>query len=901
MATHLLATKFFVPPPAKNLLMRPRLLERLNECLLPGCRLMLVSAPTGFGKTTLVSTWVANLKATNELRPLSFAWLSLDKGDNDPVIFWSYVVNSIRTHEDKIGKRALTLLQSQPPTKIDAVISSVINDLAEIQDECIMILDDFHLIRTQDVHESLSFLVEHAPPKFHLVILSRTDPPLPLALLRGRGQFQELRLEDLSFSDEEATAYLNDRLSLALPDGDIATLNSKIEGWAAGLQMAGISLQGKADPSRFIQTFSGSNRYILDYLTDEILDQQPAEVQDFLLHTSILERLSAPLCEAVTDGSGNAHTMLKYLEKNNLFLIPMDQERLWYRYHHLFAEILRLKLTKKSPDMVPILHKRAAVWYEANGWIEEAISCFQTMNDKQEVARLIEQNALRMIKQGSVSALQKSVRLLPEELIHQRPWLCILLAWFYNSQSKVAEAEPLLNQAENLIQPMDVDGPAAEMLGILYSLRAEIFHTRGDNPGTIETAQKALALLARSTATGYGSALYCLGRGYYAMGDLDHAIQAWSEFIHSYQASGIYNAYAPIISMYCHTLTIQGKLQEVSREYEQAIYYMRSLDIDRFFISGNVYNGLGMLAYQKNDIEKAYGYVAEALKQNRRWGNPNAIAVSLAYRAQVQIAQGNFDGAWKDLQELDRIEQTYTPYFDVKSIFLNCRIRYQLAKGDIPGAASLVKDSGLHSSAPPSFHREQNHITLSRVLIAQGNFEAANNILCLLADAARAGGRFGRLIEILNLYAVCLYALDKTPQALQMLQSSLDLAEPEGYVRVFLDLHKPMAQLLTLALQQRNHLEYIRRLLDAFPPSDLQVPKQQRAPDENIDLVEPLSQREIEVLRLMATGLANKEIAQRLSITVRTVKYHATTIYTKLNVDRRSQAIEKARELGLLH
>lgn len=900
MATPLLATKLFVPPPAKNLLIRPRLLEKLKESLLPGCRLMLISAPAGFGKTTLVSSWVVNLKVANDSLPLSVAWLSIDKRDNNTITFWLYVVNALQAHEDKLGKRAITLLQGQAHANIDTVISLLLNDLVEIQNEFILILDDFHLIQTPAVHQSLSYFIEHAPPKFHLIILTRTDPPLPLALLRGRGQLQELRLEDLRFLDDEAAAYLNDRMGLALPDEDIANLNNKTEGWAAGLQMASISLSGKADPSRFVQTFSGSNRHILDYLTDEILNQQPPEVQNFLLHTSILERLSAPLCESVTDGSGNAHTMLEYLENSNLFLIPMDQERHWYRYHHLFAEILHLKLTQNSPDMLPILQRRAAMWYEANGRIEEAISYLHAMKDNQEVARLIEQNVLQMIKQGSVSFLQKSVRLLPEEIIHERPWLCILLAWFYNNQAMMAEAEPLLNRAEELIHKMGMDASAGEMLGILYSLRAEILHTQGDYAGTIETANKALGLLTPSNATSHGSVLYCLGRGYYATGNLDYAAQTWSKFIHSDQKAGIYNAYAPIAGIYCHILTIQGKLKEAYKEYERSRAYMHSSDIDRFFISGNIYNGLGMLAYQKNDIEKAYEYVTEGLRQNQQWGNLNAIAVSFAYRVQVQIAQGNLDHAWNDIQDLDGIEQMYTPYFDVKSIFLNCRVRYQLARGNLSAAVGLVQERGLCSDVPLSFQCEQDHIILSRVLVAQGKFMEAESLLQRLADATQTGGRFGRLIEILNLRAICLNALDQSSQALQLLQSSLDLAEPEGYVRVFLDLHEPMAQLLALALQTGIHPEYARRLLDSFPASTLKNPMPLNVRERNINLVEPLSQREIEVLQLMATGLANKEIAQRMSITVRTVKYHATSIYTKLNVERRSQAIEKARELGIL-
>lgn len=438
MPAPLLITKLFIPHPGKNLVIRPRLLKKLDESQLPDFRLTLLSAPAGFGKTTLVSTWVTGLKSTEDGHSPSVAWLSLEEGENDPIVFWSYVVTAIHAQKRDVGNRALTLLRASQPPSLEIILSLLVNDLVDIQDDLILVLDDFHFIRTPSILQSLSFLVDHLPPKFHLLLLSRTDPALPLALLRSRGQLMEIRLVDLRFSNEEAATYLNECMQLSLPDMAVNILNAKTEGWAAGIQMAGISLLGREDPTQFVQTFSGSNRYILDYLVDEILDRQPAEVQTFLLYTSILEQMCASLCDAVFEGSGNARVLLDQLERANLFLVPLDRERNWYRYHHLFADILRLKLTHSSPEMIPVLQKQAAKWFETKGMLSEAVYYFHIAKDDDALARLTEQNALSLIKKGNSADLRKWIRLLPQTIIENRPWLCILLAWSHISQAEQA-------------------------------------------------------------------------------------------------------------------------------------------------------------------------------------------------------------------------------------------------------------------------------------------------------------------------------------------------------------------------------------------------------------------------------------------------------------------------------
>lgn len=900
MFSPLLATKLFVPPPVKSLVIRPRLLEKLNGCLQPRCRLTLVSAPAGFGKTTLVSTWADGLKSLDDRPSPITAWLSLDEGDNNPVVFWSYIITALQAQNKGVGKRALTLLQSSQPPSQETIVSLLANDLVEIPGDLILVLDDFHLIRIPAIHQALFFLIDHLPPLSHVLILSRTDPPMPLALLRSRGQLLEVRQADLRFTNEEAVAYLNDQMKLSLTYEDVDTLNAKTEGWAAGIQMAGISLLGREDHSRFVQTFSGSNRYILDYLTDEILGHQTAKVQTFLLYTGILEQLSASLCVAVVGGSGDAQALLEQLEKANLFLVPLDQERHWYRYHHLFAEILRLKLSRSSPELVTVLQKRAAQWYEAEGMLEEAVYYTHAARDDDGLMRLIEKNVGPMRKKGRGIIIRGWAQLLPEELVLSRPWLCILSAWSHVSRSDVAGAEPFLDRAEQLVKEQELNENTREMLGTIYALRTEILHTRGDITGTLKMARQAVNLLDPADIGNLATVNYSLARAYYASGDLDRADQVCSDIISPPVNATVHGVYAIISGIHGTILAIKGKLREAVNTYRLAIDTMIANDIDQFFGSGNPYGGLGMMTYQRNGLEEAETLIDESLRHYQRWGILNAMAVGLSNRAIVRTARGNLEGALADTREAKQIIQGNKQYFDVSSIVLASSVRLYLAKGDIDALTLLIDEDKLRSDDPLTFQREQDHLSLCRVLIARSKLVEADGLLQRLAEDARAGCRFGRLIEILNLRAVALQGLGKTAEALQILETSLTLAEPEGYIRIFVDEGRVMATLLELAIRKGIYPVYAGSLLKAFDIPGQQEKQSKDIQKNNLGLLDPLSRREIEVLQLIAAGLINKEISQRLSISVRTVKYHTTNIYAKLEANGRMEAIVKARDLGLL-
>jgi LuxR family maltose regulon positive regulatory protein len=899
MSAPLLATKFYVPPPGKYLVDRAHLLQKLDGCLQPGCRLTLLSAPPGFGKTTLTSAWVAHVSSMQSQRLPHIAWLSLDDGDNDPAVFWTYVVSALQIAQAGMGQQALNLLEAGSPPNLEGVLASLVNSLVELSNPFILILDDYHLIRIGEVHKSLSFLIAHMPPPFHVLLLSRTDPPLPLALLRGRGQLLEIRLADLRFSSEEAALYLNEGLKLALLPEAVTLLNTKTEGWAAGLQMAGISLQGRPDSTQFVQTFSGSDRHILDYLSDEILDRQPDEVRTFLLHTSVFERLSAPLCDAVLGESADWRAFLERLEKANLFLIPLDNERIWFRYHHLFADLLRAKLAQSDPALTAVLQKRAAAWFEKNGMLEEAVFYTHAARDDDNLARLVEQNILPLIREGRIATLSRWRRLLPEGLVLSRPWLCILSGWLLVTRSEFEKAVSYLDRAEELLRPGMPATETSEMWGILYSLRTPVLQNRGDMPGTIQTAHRAMEFLDPDEIVARSSADYALGQAYYASGDLVQAEQVWSEFAGHAVRAGIRSIYAILNSVRSNLLAVRGRLQEAIDLNRQTIDYMVANDVSRFFGSGAPYVNLGILTFQRDDLVEAAKAVDEGVRQNQGWGNLNTIALGLSHQARLRIADGDLDAAGACLRDAKQILQRFRPYFQVSNHYLACCVNYYLARNDIASAVNVVTENGLRNDDPLSFPREQDHITLSRVRIAQERYAEAEGLLGRLAQAAQAGGRFGRLIEILNLRALALRALGRGPEAIQALETSLALGQPEGYVRVFVDHGQPMAALLEMAAQRGIQAEYANRLLAAFPASSRQTPSSMNVQKGNLHLIEPLSAREIEVLRWIETGLSNKEIAQRLSISVRTVKYHTANIYSKLAVTSRSQAVAKAREIGL--
>jgi len=545
MTTPLLQTKLYIPPIRREVVPRLRLIERLNASLRR--KLTLVSAPAGFGKTTLLSEWIHAIGARQAAgretiqsaaspfspplsSPLRVAWVSLDKDDNDATRFLFYLIAALQTNETNVGEGVLMALQSPQPPPVESVLTDLINEVIDIPGHIVLILDDYHLITAQPIHEALTFLLNHLPPQLHLILSTRADPPLPLVRLRGRGQLNELRATDLRFSPTEAAAFLNDVMGLGLSAEEIAALDARTEGWIAGLQMAALSMQGREDVSGFIKSFSGSHRFILDYLVEEVLDQQSSDIRGFLLRTSILERMSAPLCDAIT-GRANSQTILAQLEQNNLFLNHLDDERHWYRYHHLFADLLRKRLGATQPDILPALHLHASEWYEKSGLTAEAVNHALAIDDVERVSRLIAGNAFAMMDHGELATLVARLDALPEEMIKSQPWICVARAWAFIYAGQMDALEALLLDAEEALwkvptNDISFDEPIA---GHIVSIRAYSIALKGNMPRAAALAREALVYLPEQDLTARGWTASLLANALRWSGDLTGANQAFAE------------------------------------------------------------------------------------------------------------------------------------------------------------------------------------------------------------------------------------------------------------------------------------------------------------------------------------------------------------------------------------
>jgi LuxR family maltose regulon positive regulatory protein len=905
MTAPLLRIKLFFPPIRPGLVPRPHLLERLDAGL--HCKLTLICAPAGFGKTTLLSEWAADTH-----QPIG--WVSLDNGDNTPMRFWTYVIAALEGLLPGVGDAARSLLHAPQPSPIELVLTTLINDIttamegnrrvddyekpAPIEAQSrpyTLVLDDYHAIEAPPIHAALAFLLDHLPTNLHLVIATRADLPLRLSLLRARGQLVEIRAADLRFTVDEAAAFLNQTIGLKLSEKDVAALERRTEGWITGLQMAALALQGipaEAEQTRFVEAFSGSHRFVLDYLVEEVLSQQSADVQDFLWQTAVLERFTAPLCDAVT-GQDNGQTMLATLDQANLFLIPLDDDRRWYRYHHLFADLLRAR-SRDDADWVR-RHRRAAEWYQAHGFTEDAFEHWVKAGALAEAAALVETQALTHLNQGQTTLVLAWVDRLPTDLVASHPWLLIFRAWGLLLTGEVTAVPACLGQAE---QAATAAAAASEVAGHLAAMRAYMAAIQGDVSTTIAQAQQALAQLRPDDLAIRSVVAFVLGGMHLLVGELVAAQSAFTEAAQTGQAADNRHVAVPAWCAVAYLQLDRGQLREAEATYHKALDLAMTQRKRPLPLAAQPYNGLARLAYERNDLIAASEWLDKSLRLSRQWHSPETTVYSLLARAAIHRAQGSLDEATAAWQEAAAVAETSALTPLSASRLTATRQELWLATGDVAAAARSASGRGVTADTPLSYVREAEHVALVRILLAQGRAGEARALLGRLAAAAQKDGRSGSLIKLLALQAVVYQTQRQMEQARSALGHALSLAGPEGYVRTFVDEGLPMARLLTeIKTEGGRTAVYADKLLAAFP--DLEA-EPSVIGDQGSAMVEPLSDRELEVLQLISIGLSNQAIADELVVALGTVKAHTAAIYRKLDVSSRTQAVARARALGLI-
>ncbi|HSK90842.1 MAG TPA: LuxR C-terminal-related transcriptional regulator [Euzebyales bacterium] len=916
MAGPLLETKLYVPSPRRALVPRPRLRDRLGRG--NQATLTLVSAPAGFGKTTLLAEWLAASGSDGR----GTAWLSLDRGDNQPTAFWTYLVAALRTAAPGVGADALALLQSPQRPAIDVVLAVLLNELTTVPHDVVLVLDDYHVIDARDIHDGIAFLVDHLPAHVHLVIAGRADPALPLARLRARGDLVEIRAADLRFTPDEAAAFLNQVMALDLSVTDMAALETRTEGWIAGLQLAALSLQGRDDVAGFIAGFAGDDRYIVDYLVEEVLQLQPEPMRSFLLHTALLDRLSGALCDAVT-GRDDSQAVLQALERDNLFVVALDDKRHWYRYHHLFADVLRVRMLAEHPDQIPVLRRRASEWYEQHGMPAEAIRHALAGEDFARAADLIEPTIPAMRRSRQDARLRAWLEALPADLVRVRPVLSIGLVGVLMASGELERVEGPLRDAERWLASdpewadmftstgggNGADAGSVEMVviddegyrrlpGTIEMYRAALAHARGDASATVRHARRAIDLspdddhLNRAAAAGF------LGLASWASGDLEAAERAYATCMaglrrvgHDADVLGSAIALADI-------RRAQGRLGEAMRTYERALQLVPPHGRSAPRGTADIHVGMSEVHRERNDLHAARQQLRHAEELGEHVGLPQHRYRRRVAIARILQAEGDLDGALDSLDEAERLYDG-SDFFPYAQPIPALRARVQVARGDLGAALGWAREHGLSVDDAVSYLREFEHITLSRVLLARstgeqagGDLHDATRLLARLLPAAQAGGRTGSVIEILVLQALAQHARDDRAAALAALQRAVTLAGPEGYVRVFLDAGPAIASLLTAAAKQGTARTSVRRLLAAAGRTDHDSPLTQ-------DLVEPLSERELDVLRLLGTDLDGPGIARELVVSLNTVRTHTRNIYRKLGVNNRRSAVRRAEELNL--
>lgn len=905
METTLLRTKLQAPQPRQGEVVR----TRLGDLMARGTKskLTLVSAPPGFGKSTLVGEWAAAWGSD-----LAVGWLSLDSTDNDPTTFWSYVVAAMRTAAPNVGAAAVAALEAEP-SQIELAQRALTNDLAAASDSVVLVLDDYHFIDRADIHEALSGWIDRLPSTAHVVLTTRSDPPLPLSRWRARGELVEVRARDLRFTSDEAEEYLTGTMGLALSERDVHALEARTEGWIAALQLAALSMRGRDDIASFIASFAGDDRYVVDYLVDEVLARQPEDVRSFLMETSILDRLTGPLCDAVRERD-DGQAMLERLDRSNLFVQPLDDRRLWYRYHQLFADVLRSRLLVERPHAVLDLHRRAGAWFDAHGERAEAIHHALAGQDYDRAATLVELETIGMQQTRREIALRRWMGALPERLFESRPVLAIGYVGALMADGTIEGVEAHLDRLERRLETSGgavgraddaggvvvVDRAQAQRLpGLVAMYRAALALAHGDLEQTAVQAERAVDRAPAGDYLTRGAAAALLGLARWTTGDLEGAYQSFSEGMAGIGRAGHESdAIGGAITL-ADIRMVQGRLTDASALYQRGLARAAGSGGPAVRGIADMHVGIAEILRERGDLRGAREHLASAAASGEDLGLPQHPWRWRVATARLRQLEGDLDGALRLVEEAERVYTTdFSP--NVRPIEA-VKARLHIARGELALAREWAEQRGLSPAEEPTYLREFELATFARLLYAAGlhdgddsGFAQAVALTEPLAANAEAGGRSGSLIEILIVDALARFARGDGIGALAALTRAVQFAEPEGYVSAFLIDGEPMRGLLRLALKERPSAQYLHRLLEAStaPP--------RTSPQAGSPLLEPLSERELEVLRLLTTELSGPEIARHLVVSLNTVRSHTRAVFGKLGVSSRRAAVRRAAELHLL-
>ncbi len=912
-----LRTKLYVPVLRDRVVSRSHLIDIIDQGLRAEHKLILLSAPAGFGKTTLLSEWVAT-------GDLSVAWLTIDDGDNDLTRFLTYLVAALQTVHEGIGEKSLDLQRSPQPPSITGVLTPLINELVGHADRLVLVLDDYHLIDAESVHTALEFIVQNLPPHIHIILASRTEPPLSLPRLRGTIGLTEITERDLRFTHQETADYMNRIMGLGLSSEDVGELEARTEGWVVGLQMAALSMQGRQDITGFIRSLSGTHRFILDYLMEEVLERQREDVQQFMLQTAILEQLSSALCDEVLGleffeaheqlGTGfpaipplnTSQDYLEYLGRENLFIVPLDDERRWYRFHRLFAEILQDKILQTNPGRIPELHRRASTWYEKQGMLTECVHHRMAAEDYSEAARLIARNALALVYQGNLATLVRWLEGLPSEVKGSQPWLSIAHAWALTFAGQLTEVAGLIREAEENLDRITDPLELRRISGIIDALRAYLLALRGSMSLAAEFAREALKPLPDEDHILRGFTAMLLATVLRWEGRLDEAHEAYQQAIEINQQAGDKNVLLETLCDLAGLQALQGKLRDSLDTCEQALSMAR-LHFEqmgtRLPAHGYACIRMSDILRERNELEQAREWAREGLELSQDWGQADLLVRVYIYSARALKACGDTSEAAAALRSAYRVASELSPWYIGRVEAWEADLNLEC--GDLTAVQEWAESQTVDGEI--AFHDFESNLTLARVhVLTQPKSGRASEstggdvemLLDRLENLALETGAYRYLLEVQILQALHKQDASLQSQAQEIISSAVRIAAPEGFLRPFLRYGEAIRSLLVgsqaIDAYDDFHRDVEEALLELIP---VDAP---RPHPQLTGLPEPLSPRELEVLRMLPTHLSTTEIADELCVAPSTIRSHIKSIYSKLDVHSRTEAVDRATDLELL-